>query len=185
MPRPPLAAAIAVAVLGAAAAPAAADDPVPSTRLSAVVGIRNGTQSLDDQFGFGVLYGIEASWSPMPEGRRIGFGIHWNALFGDFGEDNAAITGELDILEMAFGVRLRLAPESPDRSLFLGGGIATLRASTPLPPDDERVYVGGFAGIGVEQLAWKRSMITLEVRYGLIYSGPGSISVLLGVGFGK
>ena len=174
------AAAVVLALL--VATPAAAD-PVPSGRLSAVGGIRTGTGSLDDSFGLGALYGIEAAWEPLPEGRRLGYGIHWNVLFGDFGSDPAAITGDLDILEMGLGARLRIAPADPARSLFLGGGVALLRANAPLPPDDERSYIGGFAGLGIEQLAWSRALLTLELRYGL-FGGPGSLSVLLGVGFG-
>ena len=175
-------AALVVLVLVGTAAPARAD-VMPSGRLSAVGGIRTGTQSLDDAFGLGVLYGIEAAWEPMPDGRRISYALHWNVLFGDFGADPAAITGELDILEMGLGARLRLAPSDPARSMFLGGGAALLRANAPLPPDDERSYLGGFVGLGLEQLAWKRALLTFELRYGLI-GGPGSVSVLLGVGFG-
>jgi hypothetical protein len=176
-------AAVVVLVLVAALAAPARADVMPSGRLSAVGGIRTGTQSLDDAFGLGVMYGIEAAWEPMPDGRRLGYAIHWNVLFGDFGADPAAITGELDILEMGLGLRLRIAPRDPTRSLFLGGGAALLRANAPLPPDDERSYLGGFAGVGLEQLAWKRALLTFEIRYGL-FGGPGSVSVLLGVGFG-
>ena len=173
---------VVLALVIALPAPARAD-VMPSGRLSGVGGIRTGTQSLDDAFGLGVMYGIEAAWEPMPDGRRISYALHWNVLFGDFGADPAAITGELDILEMGLGARLRLAPRDPARSLFLGGGAALLRANAPLPPDDKRSYVGGFAGLGLEQLAWKRALLTFELRYGLI-GGPGSVSVLLGVGFG-
>jgi hypothetical protein len=171
---------VALALLVAAPAHA---DPVPSGRISAVGGVRTGLQSLDDAFGLGVLYGVEAAWEPLPEGRRISYALHWNVLFGDFGSDPAAITGELDILEMGLGGRLRFAPADPSRSIFLGAGGALLRANAPLPPDDERSYLGGFAGLGLEQLAWKRALVTLELRYGL-FGGPGSLSVLLGVGFG-
>lgn len=174
--------AIAALALVGLAAPAHADT-MPSGRLAGVGGIRTGTSSLGDAFGLGVLYGIEASWEPMPDGRRLGYAVHWNVLFGDFGSDPAAITGELDILEMNLGARLRLAPQDPATSIFLGAGAALLRANAPLPPDDERTYVGGFGGLGVEQLAWRRALVTLELRYGVI-GGPGSISVLLGVGFG-
>lgn len=173
----------AVIVLVLALATPARADVVPSGRLSAVGGIRTGTQALDDAFGLGVMYGIEAAWEPLPDGRRISYALHWNVLFGDFGADPAAITGELDVLEMALGLRLRLAPSDTTRSIFLGGGAALLRANAPLPPDDKRSYVGGFVGLGLEQLAWKRALLTFELRYGLI-GGPGSVSVLLGVGFG-
>lgn len=174
-------AAVVAAVL-LVAAPARADT-MPSGRLAAVGGIRTGTTSLDDIFGLGVLYGVEASWEPMPDGRHVSYALHWNVLFGDYGADAAAITGELDILEMGLGARIRFAPADPARSMFIGGGAAILRANAPLPPDDQRSYIGGFGGLGFETLAWRRALLTLELRYGVI-GGPASISVLLGVGFG-
>lgn len=174
--------AVVITLLLLAAAPAAAE-PVPSGRLSILLGLRDGTGKLDDDFGFGGLYGIEASWEPMRVGQPIGYAINWSVLFGTYGADAAAITGELDTLEMNFGVRVRLAPVTPSRSLFLGGGATLLRSSSPLPPDDRRDYVGGYVGAGGEAL-WKGLLFTAEARFGLIGAGPGSVSVLLGVGKG-
>lgn len=176
-------AALAVAALLLATTPARADT-MPSGRLSLVGGVRNGTGALGDAFGLGAMYGVEASWEPMRDGQRVGYAIHWNVLLGDFGADMAAITGGLDILEMSLGARLRFAPADTARTIFLGGGAATLRANAPLPPTDDRSYLGGFAGLGVEQLAWKRALVTVELRYGLIGPGPESLTFLLGVGFG-
>ncbi len=172
-----------LAVLLGLAAPAVADT-VPSGRISAIVGLRNGTGGLDDSFGLGVMYGVEAAWEPLRDEQKLGYVIHWNVLFGNFGSDPAAITGSLDILEMNLGARLRIAPKDPARTLFIGGGAALFRANAPLPPSNERSYVGGFAGFGVEQLAWSRALLTLEIRYGIIGPGPNSVSVLLGVGLG-
>lgn len=174
---------ILLGVLLALAAPAAADI-VPSGRISALVGLRNGTRSLDDAYGLGVLYGVEAAWEPLRDTQKVGYVIHWNVLFGDFGADSAAITGSLSILEMNLGVRLRVAPRDPARTLFVGGGAALFRSNAPVAPLDERSYFGGFAGFGVEQLAFRRALVTLEIRYGIIGTGPNAVSVLLGVGLG-
>jgi hypothetical protein len=159
-------------------------DVMPKGRLAAIGGIRNGTQSLNDAFGMGAVYGVEASWEPLGDRQKLGYAILWNVLFCNFGSDPAAITGSLDEVEMNLGARLRFAPRDPARTLFLGGGAALLRANAPLPPDDKRAYIGGFGGFGVEQLAFGKALITLEFRYGLIGNGPGSLSVLLGIGFG-
>jgi hypothetical protein len=173
---------LALALVAAAAAPARADQ-VPSGRMSLIGGLRTGTGSLDDAFGLGGLYGVEAAWEPLPDGQKLGYAVVWGLLRGDFGSDPAAITGELDILEMSLGARLRFAPKVPTQSVFLGGGGAVLRANTPLPPDQRRDYVGGYLGGGVELKLWKL-MTTLEGRYGLLGAGPGSFSVQVGVGFG-
>ncbi len=170
-------------VLVAASVTTAAAEPVPSGRLSLLLGLRTGTGSLRDDFGFGALYGMEAAWEPLRPGQPLGYVIHWSVLFATYGSDAAAITGELDTLEMNLGVRLRMAPKTPSRSLFLGGGGSLLRASTPLPPDDRRDYVGGYVGAGGEAL-WKGLLFTAETRFGLIGAGPGSVSVLIGIGKG-
>jgi hypothetical protein len=151
--------------------------------MSLIGGLRTGTGALDDAFGLGGLYGVEAAWEPLPDGQKLGYAVVWGLLRGDFGSDPAAITGELDILEMSLGARLRFAPNVPTQSVFLGGGAAVLRANTPLPPDQRRDYVGGYLGGGVELKLWKL-MTTLEGRYGLLGPGPGSFSVQVGVGFG-
>jgi len=173
---------LALAILMLSAGTAVAE-PVPSGRLSLLVGLRDGTGSLREDFGLGALYGIEASWEPLREGQPIGYALHWSVLFATYGADAAAITGELDTLEMNFGGRVRMAPKSPSRSLFLGGGGSILRASSPLPPDDRRDYIGGYVGAGGEAL-WKGFLFTAEARFGLIGAGPGSVSLLFGVGKG-
>ncbi len=159
------------------------NDGPPDGKLALVGGLRSGTGALGDAFGLGYLWGVEASWQPMKEGQRIGYAVHWDVLFGGFGADAQAITGGLDILEMNLGVRLRLAPERGGRAIYLGGGGALLRSNEPLPPDDERSYYGGFGALGVEQLTGSLQ-ISVELRYGLIGAGPGSISFMLGIGFG-
>jgi hypothetical protein len=175
--------AVAVIVLATATTPARAD-VMPKGRIAAIGGLRNGTGSLNDAFGIGFLYGIEAAWEPMRDGQRLGYVVAWDVLFANFGSDPAAITGSLDEVEMNFGLRLRFAPRETARSLFLGTGAAVLRANVPLPPDDKRSYIGAFVGFGLEQLALGKALVTLELRYGLIGNGPGALSVLLGVGFG-
>jgi len=175
--------AVVVALLVLVAAPAAAQT-VPRGRMAAMIGVRNGTRALGSDFGLGVLYGVQAAWEPMLEGSHFGYAVQWEVLRGDFFSDPAAITGGLEILEMSLGARLRVAPRDPARTIFLGGGGSLLRSNAPLPPDEERAYIGGFAGGGVEQLIGRHLLLTVEVRYGMIGNGPGALSVMLGVGFG-
>ncbi|MCB9572579.1 MAG: hypothetical protein H6709_10880 [Kofleriaceae bacterium] len=183
MSRLAVAAVAAVASLAAAAPTARADDAAPPGKLAVVVGARNGTGALGNEYGLGFLRGVEASWQPLPDGRRIGYAIHWDVLFVGFGSDSAALTGSLKVVELSLGARLRLAPRDSSRAVFLGGGASLLRATSPLPPDGVRDYAGGFAGFGVEQLAWAGSLVSVEIRYGL-FGGPGALSAMLGIGFG-
>jgi len=165
------------------AAGAAEAQKLPKSRIAGLIGIRNGTRALGSDFGLGFLYGVQAAWEPMIAGSRFGYAIQWEVVRGNFGSDPAAITGSLDILEMSASARLRFAPTDPARTVFLGGGGALLRGNAPLPPDDERSYAGGFAGFGLEQLAYG-ALMTVEVRYGLIGDGPGALSVMLSLGAG-
>lgn len=173
-----------LAVVSSLAGRAAAEPP--PGRMTGLLGVRIGSQAFDDAYGQARLVGLEAAWEPLSPGQRLGYAIHWNVLWGDYGADEAALTGELDVVELALGARLRLIPAGDTRrSLFLGGGVALLRANNPLPPDDAKDYVGGFAGGGISQFVADRLVLTMELRYGLLGAGPGSLSVLVGVGLGS
>jgi hypothetical protein len=102
-----------------------------------------------------------------------------------FGEDETSIAGALNLIELDFGGRLRVALErgSP-RYLVLGAGASLLRANVPLPPDDERHYVGPYGSLGFEVYV-QDLLIGLEARYGLLALGPGSFSVLASVSLGR
>jgi len=173
---------IVVAVLGFSTL-ARADD-LPPSRLSLIGALRHGTGTVSDDIRYGESIGIEAAWQPMSVGQRLGWGIGWSLMWSWFGDQPAArITGSLDLLELALALRVRFAPTpSPGRVLTVGGGGMLLRSNERLPPDDERSYLGAFAEVGYEHLAWGALTLTLHVRLGPVGTGPTLASAVLGVG---
>jgi hypothetical protein len=159
------------------------EDELPAGRIGASVGVKQGTGGLGGDFG--VVAGIEAGYHPTRLDQRFSVGGFWAVRRSWFGEDDTSIAGALNLIELDFGGRLRVALErGAPRFLVLGGGASLLRANVPLPPDDSRHYVGPYGSLGFE-LYVNDILIGLEARYGLLALGPGSFSVLGSVSLGR
>lgn len=173
-----------LAVTAASTSTAQGDD-VPRGKFGLSFGVRQGLGQLSDDYGLGTIGAIEAGYHPGDPDRSLSFGLSWSVVWGSFGADEASIAGTLDVLEFNFGARLRRLMEPSARFLIVGSGLTLLRTNVPIPPDDERVYVGPYVSAGVEQLVWDTLLLSFEARYGLLVGGPGSISICLGIGFGS
>jgi hypothetical protein len=159
------------------------ENELPAGRIGASVGVKQGTGGLGGDFG--VVAGIEAGYHPTGVDQRFSLGGFWAVRRSWFGEDDTSIAGALNLIELDFGGRLRVALErGAPRFLVLGTGVSLLRANVPLPPDDQRHYVGPYGSLGFE-LYVNGILIGLEGRYGLLALGPGSFSVLGSVSLGR
>ncbi len=182
----PIAMVVAMIVTMGVALPSAraqAEDELPRGRIGASVGVKQGTGGLGGDFG--VVAGIEAGYHPTGLDQRFSLGAFWAVRRSWFGEDETSIAGALNLIELDFGGRLRVALErGAPRFLVLGAGASLLRANVPLPPDDSRHYVGPYGSLGFEVYV-NGVLIGLEGRYGLLAFGPGSFSVLGSVSLGR
>ena len=180
-----MALATAVSVVAADAA-AQEDEGLPAGNFGLSVGVRQGMGRLSDDFGPGVVMAMEAGYHPTRPDSSVSLGLEWSAAWSWFGADQASIAGSLQMLELSMGVRLRRVINEPrPRFLVLSPGVSVLRTNVPIPPDDERHYVGLYVAAGVEQYLYEKLMLSFDVRYGMVVGGPGSISLALGVGFGS
>jgi hypothetical protein len=170
--------------IGMSGAPAARAEDLPPGRIAVVGGLRHGTSGVADDIGLGWSFGIEAAWQPMTVGQRLGYAVSWSLHWAWFGDQPAArITGSLDMIQLDAAFRVRLAPTpAPGRCLTLGLGGTLLRASERIPPDDDRSYLGPFAELGYEHLAFGSFTATLHFRLGPIATGPTILSALFGIG---
>ena len=182
--RPATRAVATIAVVLAAAAPPARADDLPPARLAVVGVVRHGTGAVSDDIAYGAGVGIEAAWQPMSVGQRLGWSLSWTLVWTWFGQEPAArINGTLDLLELDLALRARFAPTpAPGRYLTLGAGGMLLRANERLPPDDKRNYLGPFAELGYEHLAFGQLTATIHVRLGPIATGPTILSGMIGIG---
>lgn len=179
-------AAVAAASIAIAPAPAAADDELPAGKIGVSMGVRQGAGQLGEDFGLGAVFGVEAHYHPTSIDRNWSLGAVWSVVRSWYGsDDTASITGSLDALEFNFGLRVRrmMGPGLP-RYFVVSSGVSMLRTNVPIVPDNERVYFGPYAAIGVEQYLAGRYLFAFEARYGIIATGPGSFSISLGFYFG-
>jgi hypothetical protein len=168
----------------AATRPAAADsDDLPAGSIGAVLGVEAGASGSYTSLGVGVVYGLTAAWQPMSDDQRIGWGVRWSALFGYFPSAAAApVSGVIRLVEMDLVVRLRIAPTPrPGRYLTIGAGGSLLRTNEPLENGD-RIFGGPIATFGYEHNLLGVMLLGVDVRYGIIETGPASIGLLVSLG---
>jgi hypothetical protein len=151
--------------------------------MGVLFGAGSGTGKYEHQLGWGYYqFGAQAAWQPMATERRLGWSLKWSFLFGTmYDADAARIDLYLRTLQMDFMAGLRFRPGvSPRRYLVLRGGVELFRTNEVIAPDNQRAFVGPVAAAAIEQYAFGLLMFNLDVRYGLIGSGPSEVAVLVG-----
>lgn len=174
---------VALALGLAAAAPSAVAEPLPSGSLGLLFGAGGGTGAYAHRLGIGYhQFGGQAAWQPMSTERRIGWSLKWSFLFGTmYYADSARIDLYLRTLQMDLMAGVRIRPgTNPRRYVALRGGVELFRANQLIAPDNQRAFVGPVAAAAVEQYAFGAFLFNVDVRYGLIGSGPSEIAILAG-----
>jgi hypothetical protein len=172
---------MAAAILAALAGAARADDELPKGRYALAIGMRQNAGTLGSAFRFGGTVAVEGGYLPGAIGPA------WALRWGYFPSgDESRADQTLWTIELDFGLRLRrpLAPEGGPPLLVAVGGLTLLRSNVPVPPDEERLYVGPYAGLGVETDLGGR-LLGLEARYGLLFGGPGALTLQLSFAWGS
>lgn len=172
-----------VVVAALAVALPARAEPLPSGSLGILFGVGGGTGKYARSLGLGYhQFGAQAAWQPMTAERRLGWSLKWSFVFGKmYDADSARIDLYLRTLQMDFLAGIRIRPgESRLRYLALRGGVELLRSNEPIQPDAHRAFVGPVADLALEQYAFGAVLFNVDVRYGLIGSGPAEIALLVG-----
>jgi hypothetical protein len=173
-----------VCALGLAGAARA--ETLPAGSMGVLFGAGGGTGAYARPLGLGYhQFGGQAAWQPMTTERRIGWSLKWDFVFGTmYGADATRIDTRLRTLQMDFLVGVRVRPgASPGRYLVLRGGLELFRSNEVIPPTNPRAFVGPVADLGLEQYAFGIALLNVDVRYGLIGSGPAEIALLVGASF--
>jgi hypothetical protein len=173
-------------VLVASIASGAQAEPLPPGSIGVIFGAVAGINEDHERLGYGYnQFGAQAGWQPMSTERRIGYGLRWSFLFGRmYGADGtngaARIDPFLRTLTMDFSAGIRVRPGvNPSRYITLRGGIEMFRSNQEIPMTGSRVFIGPAASIGIDQYI-AGLLFNLDVHYGIIGSGPGEISILIG-----
>ena len=162
------------------------EDELPAGKWGLVGALRQNLGELGDSYGFGWLWGIEAGYQPTRLGQAFSFGLEWSALFGRFYASQASLADDpLMVVEMNLGLRVRTAVgEDAPRFLVGSAGATLLRTSVPVPPDQERLYIGGYAGFGLEQYIGN-ALVGLDARLGLLGDGPMGLTLVASFSLGS
>jgi hypothetical protein len=171
-----------LAIAVAATAPVRAES-LPSGSLGIMFGAGGGTGRYARSLGLGFFqFGAQAAWQPMTTERRIGWSAKWSFVFARmYSADSARIDLYLRTLQMDFLAGLRIRPgDSRLRYLALRGGVELFRSNEPIQPEGERAFVGPVADAAFEQYAFGAVLFNVDVRYGLIGSGPAEIALFVG-----
>lgn len=175
-----------VGLIAALVGPASAD-PLPSGSLGVMAGVGGGTGPYAHKLGIGYhQFGGQAMWQPMTTTQRIGWSLKWSVLFGTmYRAESARVNVNLLTLQMDLMAGLRIRPGvNPSRYLALRGGIELFRANEGIEPagggERQRAFVGPVAAAAFEQYAFGAFLFNVDVRYGLIGSGPAEIALLIG-----
>lgn len=180
---------VVLAVVGATVpAMAQQDDDLAAGKFGIFLAGRQNIGELGDVYGTGFQGGFDAHYHPSRPGQAFSLGLGWaTAIFGRSwaGAGSSPADNPLKLTEMSFGLRLRRSlSQTSARFLTLGAGVSLLRTHVPIPPDDERLYVGPYVGLAFEDYLTTRTMYSIETRYSMVGPGPRSVAVLLGIGFG-
>lgn len=173
---------LAVCAIAAAASPARAE-PLPSGSLGIMFGAGGGTGRYARSLGRGYYqFGAQAAWQPMTTERRLGYSLKWSFAFGTMYDADSATTDlRLRTLQMDFLAGVRIRPgDSRARYLAARAGVELFRANQPVMPDNSRAFVGPVVDAAFEQYAFGAVLFNVDVRYGLIGSGPAAIALFAG-----
>lgn len=161
---------------------AARAESLPSGSLGVMFGVGSGTGRYAKKLGWGYhQFAGQAAWQPMNTDRRFGWSLKWDFSFGTMYDAEAArIDIYLRTLQMDFMAGFRVRPgANPLRYLALRGGVELFRAAQVIE-DNGRAFVGPVASAAYEQYAFGFFLFNVDVRYGLIGSGPSAIALFVG-----
>ncbi len=181
---------VALGVSARAQAQAQAEtDRLPSTTIGATLGLVAGAGPSAKPLGIGFAWGFSAAVQPMRADQRLGWSVRWSSLFqyqNLLTDATAArVSADLRLFQIDVSFRARFAPTGRSGTYLTGGiGVAMLRANQPIQPDNQRLWAGGFATLGVDRYVLKGMLLSLDARFGLIGTGPTTIATLLTIGYG-
>ncbi len=160
-------------------------EPLPSGAIGVTAGTISGAGADTKRLGYGPAFGAQVSWQPTTTERRWGWTLRWSTLFGLMYTGNAAHFDTLRTVQIDLTLGVRLRPwSSVRRYLTLRGGGQLLLANQRIPSTDNplgsRQFFGGVLSVGIDQYLGS-VMLNVDVRAGMIGSGPDMVGVMIGI----
>lgn len=176
----------AAVVVMATARTASAQVEVPRGDFGVILQISQNAGETGDAYRMSWMGGVKAGYEAVRAGKSA-LGITWSLAGGQyFVAGDSLPDATIGVLEMSGGLRFRrLLGTTTPRFLVLGAGGTLLRLGRALPPENDRISVGPYAAIGLDQYLGNRVLLSFMARYGLIGTGPASLGLRFSVSIGS
>lgn len=167
----------------------AEDEPGLAGRFGFVAVGRDNLGELGSQYRTGLLFGVHAGLEIGIEDSPWSVGLGWTTLVRGFyfASSSEAVDQTVNITEMSLGFQLRRALPGSFHHLRGTFGGAFSASNVPLPPSDDRRYLGVYGGLGYDRRLLGEWAWGVESRYTNYFDGPANLSffAIVTAGFGK
>ncbi len=186
MRRGRIIAAMAVGALSALPGEALADEADPSAstgRFGLVTAVRNNLGGLGDLYRMGFLWGFHAGLDKPLGESEWHVGISWSTLVRGyyFSSDESLVDCTIALTEVDLGVDISHTVLRPGQRVFGTGGAVLLLSNVPIPPADERRYLGWYAGVGYKRVLGGDWNVSVETRYSRLSRGLANLNLVFGI----
>ncbi|MCP4443716.1 MAG: hypothetical protein GY811_00025 [Myxococcales bacterium] len=172
------------AAAGSGSAAADSDDPsAASGRFGFTIVGRYNRGDLGELYRAGFLWGVHAGLDKPVGDSQWTVRLRWTALVRGyyFASDDSQVESTIDLTEVDLAVSASHTFLRPGQRLFGNAGAVLLLSKLPIPPTDDRRYLGWFAGLGFERTALGEWAWSVEARYSRLDTGLANLNLVGGM----
>ena len=169
---------------GQALAQDSAEDPDEiHGHFGLVVVARNNLGTLGGLYHYGFLWGLHAGLEQPVGDSDWQLGVDWTTLVRGyyFESESSQVESIIELSEFNVGVTLRRTLRVPGQHVVLSGGGDLILSNRPIPPANDRRYLGWYAGLGFDRRLFGEWSGSIEARYSRLEAGIANISLLFGM----
>ncbi len=144
---------------------------------------RNNLGTLGGLYHYGFLWGLRAGLEQYVGDSDWQLGLDWTTLVRGyyFESDSSQVESIIDLTEVNLGITLRRTLRAPGQHLVVTAGGDLILSNRPIPPANDRRYLGWYAGLGFDRRLFGEWSGSFEVRYSRLEAGIANISLLFGM----
>ena len=136
---------------------------------------------LGQQYGYGFLFGVHAGVDLSLGESLWSVGLGWTTLVQGFyvASNESLVDQRVKVSEADVGLRIRRRLSVVPRFLVLTAGGIYSTSNIPIPPNNDRRYLGYYGGLGYEYAVVGEWLLGVQTRYARSPDGPETLSLYL------